>query len=105
MTERDIVKTTVRFDDGTVEPIDTIRYEDKIWLAPVWFDQIALKRKQPLLIVRIDRLPHQNWDDADYVLNTTMPRWIFWDGIRPLPKTDLEVQVRPDIWFDYSNTE
>jgi len=100
MHERHIVKTKVTIEGGTIESIDTIEHERRLWLVPVWIDTPAIKQKQPLLIVRMDQLPYQEWDDGDYVLNTILPRWIFWDGNRPLPETNLEVREKPDIWFE-----
>jgi hypothetical protein len=104
MTERQICKTMVGFDDGNVQTVDTIEHDAKLWLVPYWLDQRALRRTRPNRLIRLDLLPHRRSQSPhyDFVLDTTMPTALF----RAKPLQDVqeakgfEVLELPDLWFE-----
>jgi len=73
---------------------DTIRYEDKLWLVPLWLENKVEGLKMPARIIRIDTLKYQklpvgSGSRADFVLND------------PLPKSLLNCHVQPPTDFGY----
>ena len=102
MNHKPILKTMVPISGGTIEMVDTIEHDKKLWLVPFWIDQLGLKQTRPARLIRLDSLPHQAVSGSkwDYVLNTPMPREIF--ETQPLKQEALgfEVLELPDIWFE-----
>jgi hypothetical protein len=103
-----IKKTLVWIEEGNIELVDTIEYDNKIWLVPLWLEQPALKRKRPVRLVRLDSLPHEKngtHPDVDFVLNGKLPRHFFDQNVSDKQATLFEVVESPDIWFAYQTEE
>jgi hypothetical protein len=95
-----VLKTVVMIkESGAIFECDTIIYQGKKWLVPMWIDTPALKLTTPTRIILLDNLPHQKagpQQKADFVLNTPIPKSV-WNGIQPQPETGFVVVEKPDI--------
>lgn len=84
---------------GKVYTLDTIRYEEKLWLVPYWYDLEGTGWSMPVRIIRFDHLQHQKsgGDEADYILNDAIPKDVL-DGLSDSESgVHYEVRERPDI--------
>ncbi|HEY6095001.1 MAG TPA: hypothetical protein VIU93_08620 [Gallionellaceae bacterium] len=61
---------------------DALRYEDKIWLVPMWADYPQEKASKPVLMVRIDNLSliENPPSGHDYAVNQQVPKAVV-DGL------------------------
>lgn len=99
-----IFKTMGGIDDSnTVDIIDTIQYQGKLWLVPKWLDYPDLGVRKPARLIRIDSVPHQKLKPgsgypADLLLSVPVPRSAV-DGhsTQPGPAGEFEVVLMPDI--------
>jgi hypothetical protein len=99
-----IKKTLVWTDDNNLEKVDTIEYDNKLWLVALWRELPALKRKRPARLIRLDCLPHEKngkHPDVDYTLSEILPKFLF--DPEPLNKQEIRFEVveEVDIWFEY----
>jgi hypothetical protein len=81
--------------------VDTIVYEDKLWLVPEWLDIRGLGVSMPVRIVRLDGLEYEPDPGAgcDYVLRHSMPTSVFYGRIPPPPDSPYCVIEHPNIQF------
>jgi hypothetical protein len=95
-----IFKTVVSFI-GEINryKVDTIEYEGKMWLVPVWLDSETKGISMPARIICLDNLPHQKIQegtDYHFVLNCPIPRSIV-GGKNQNHKEIFIVIERPNI--------
>lgn len=104
---KQIFKTMVPTDSGTIEKVDTIEHENKMWLVPNWLDQPGLKLTRPNRLILLDSLPHEKAQIAgcQYVLNTPLPKELF--EMSPLTEKakGFVVVDLPDFWFELPSEE
>lgn len=101
-----ILKTLVTFNDsdlGKILECDTIEFKGKFWLVPEWLENATTGKMQPLRIICLDLLPHQNIlhpHPANFVLNDPIPKCVF-DGEIPVETTlNFQIVESPQIWID-----
>jgi len=90
-------------DSGNIEIMDTILYEDKLWLVPEWLSPPDGGWQTPKRIVCIHDLQYQDMSDsempADYLLTYPVPKSVL-DGETDIVEGRKYVVVeRPDIRF------
>jgi hypothetical protein len=85
----------------------SIEYDKKLWLVPFWLDQQALRRLRPVRLIRLDSLLYEPDQSllADFVLNETLPKFLFDPELSGTPEKKFEVVESPDIWFEYQSEE
>ena len=94
-----IFKTVVSFI-GEINryKVDTIEYEGKMWLVPVWLDSETEDISMPARIICLDNLPYQKIQegtDYHFVLNCPIPRSIV--GGKNQNYKEIWVIERPNI--------
>lgn len=92
-------------DCGEIEKCDAIEYKGGIWLVPKWIDNQTTRVRQPLRIIRVDKLgltPNPpNSPFGDYMAPAmTIPKSLL-EG-RSLPVAPIEVVESPAILIPMS---
>ena len=98
-----IYQTAIRCDDD-VFSVDTIQYENGLWLVFEWLETTSSGVYRPARIIRCDHLAHVVSDIPlfDYALNVTLPKALL-DG---LATEGFEVhESPPDIFVSRQNDE
>lgn len=100
METNKIYQTAARIKDD-VFSIDTIWYDNKLWMVPEWIEQPARRSQQPARIVRIDLMNYQKIDDMvlDYVLNDELPEAALYEQAAE----GFEILTRPCVFFPFQN--
>ena len=102
-----ILKTLLRFSDedgDTLHGVDTISYQQKMWLVPGWIDHLTRQWKYPVRIISMDNQLHQkvqNFLGFDYILNGGISKSVFDGQTPPPPETQYVVIEAPDIRLEY----
>ena len=99
-----ILKTLMFFADmhvGVLYKVDTIRFEEKLWLVPEWLDNPKAGWRTPVRIICLDGLPYETTPrgPTDFVLTTGMSKPVFEGHVQPHLQSGLVVRERPDIRF------
>ena len=77
-----IYQTLIFYEGGKGEIfcIDTIEYDEKMWLVPGWLEAPSEGWKTPVRITLLDSLDHQTAPadfEADFVLKLPIPKDVF----------------------------
>jgi hypothetical protein len=80
---------------------DTIYYEDTLWIVAEWIESTETKQMRPTRIVRLRGLPHERSQipGITWVINSPLPRDVFYGKGSPLPTSGIVVVDRPEIVF------
>lgn len=79
---------------------DAIRYEEKIWLVPMWADYPQEHASKPVLMVRVDNLPliENPASGHDYAVNRQVPKAVLdglsTEGFETLSGTQITFGIR-----------
>ncbi len=83
-----------------VHSMDTIEYEDKLWLVTKWSPTSKSEWHSPAFLVCLSYLPHAKTRDSekfDFVLNNKLPKSVYEGHISPELKNQFLVIENPDI--------
>jgi len=99
-----IFRTIVSYANSVgKDVIDSIFYEDKLWLVGEWSAAPSEGWQQPARIVCIHDLPYQNLSDsempADYLLTVPMPKSVLDGETDTVKGHKYEIVEFPDIRF------
>jgi hypothetical protein len=98
-----ILKTLVWIEGNAIEPIDTIEFEGKLWLVPLWNDRKGQAKTQPKRLIRLDSLEYQKEPPSSpyqFALSQKLPKSVFSDQFQQQEGESFEVLESPDIWLD-----
>ena len=96
-----IYKTAVSIEnDSSIYSVDTIEYEEKLWLVPSWLEAIGKSQKKPERIICLTYLGFQKtkFQGFDYLLNNPMPKDVLFGQIPSKLKNEYTILMSPDIW-------
>ncbi len=104
-----ILKTMITLE-SKILICDTIRYEDKLWLVPLWLENKVEGLKMPARIIRIDtrnyrKLPVGSSYGADFVLNDSLPKSLFNCHVQPPTRLGYEFVDAPEIYVSTRSKE
>ena len=100
-----ILKTAYISDAVPGHPLecDTIEFEGRFWLVPLWTENHATGKMRPERIICLDCLPHQTFPQVakeTFVLNIPIPKCVL-DGEIPYESAyNFEIVENPEIDFD-----
>jgi len=98
-----ILRTMTGADQGQIVIMDTIFYEDKLWLVPKWLSPQDGGWQTPERIVCIHGLQYDDMSDspmpADYLLTYPVPKSVLDGETDTVEGHKYEVIERPDIRF------
>ena len=97
-----ILKTMIAVE-AKILVCDTIRYEDKLWLVPLWLENKVEGLKMPARIIRIDtrnyrKLPVGSGYRTDFVLNDSLPKSLLNCHVQPPTDFGYEFVDDPEIY-------
>jgi hypothetical protein len=109
MAEAIVIKKTLVWIAGkNVEIVDTIEYDNKLWLVPLWLVEPSSQLRKPVRLVRLDCLEYeQNGSQpaVDFRLNEILPKYLFDQTISDRQESRFEVVESPGIWFEHQSEE
>lgn len=95
-----IFKTLICTDNAFFE-CDTILWHGEYWLVPEWLEDENKGKRQPVRIILLDNLPHQESrleSGHHFVLNEPIPKRVF-DGQAPSEKPYRVINF-PKVFYD-----
>jgi hypothetical protein len=99
MVKVEVFKVLVPFSDvGTMDKVDAIEYQGKIWLVPQWHEYPSLGVKKPVRIVHLgsNGLKPSQFAGCRYIAEVMLLPKAVLEGHAP-PQAPIEVVESPDI--------
>jgi hypothetical protein len=95
-----VMKTAIPRDDGSQLVCDTIQHDGKLWLAPVWLDEVSKPYCRPARLIGMSGLRYRSMpmrSEVDFVMEHPVPEAVLQGRAQDAQATPFVILERPDV--------